>query len=210
MSAPKIRFSVVDAAQAINHVNLRWAKNAVDFTFGGTHKWLRSYEPMALGYFAKAGSRTFIQDLISRELANRSLADPLLRITQADASQTSETINLCPLFAAAGALQDAGVVSNFVDDSDVRTILRQIANKAGWSEIPMRSEFQSRIMLLKKPELEKAGTDFIRKQLMRKGVAVSDYPGGVCRISMPNSISDVQVDLLDTALREVVAVTRQG
>lgn len=204
----EIRCSVVDAAQAINHVDLRWVKDAVDFTFGGTHKWLRSYEPMAVGYFAKPGSRTFIQDLINRELANDSLADPLLRITQTSASQKSETINLCPLFAAAGALQDAEVISNSVDSGDVRTIVRQIADKAGWSEIPVSEDFHSRIMLLKKPELKNAEAGFVRKQLMRKGVAVTNYPGGICRISMPQSISDEQAELLETALREVAVVTR--
>ena len=202
----EMRFSVVDAAQAINHVDLRWAKDAVDFTFGGTHKWLRSYEPMAVGYFAKPGSYTFIRELIERELANNPLADPLLRITQSEAYQKSETINLCPLFAAAGALNDAEAVSTSIESDEVTRVFQKVVEQSGWSEMSVGPEFRSRIMLLKKPELKNADAGSIRQHLQQSGIAVTDYPGGICRISMPESISGQQAEQLRTALKTTLAV----
>ena len=85
----KIRFSVVDAAQAINHVDIQWARDSVDFTFGSTHKWLRAYEPMAVGYCSRPSSRSFIHDLVKRELGADMHADSLLRLTHSNAQQNA-------------------------------------------------------------------------------------------------------------------------
>lgn len=197
----EIRFSVVDAAQAINHVDLRWAKNAVDFTFGGTHKWLQSYEPMALGYFAKPSSRTFVQDSIKRELAINALADPLLRITHSDAFQKPQTVNLCPLFAVSGALKDAQSGMPSIDSDNARAVLHRVAGRADWDCFSVSREFQSRIVLLNKKRFQNAEAGVIRKMLSRMGVAVTDYTGGICRISLPDKFDNQQAELLATALK---------
>jgi hypothetical protein len=203
-SNAKLRFSVVDAAQAINHVDIGWARGTVDFIFGGTHKWLRSYEPMAFGYFGKPSSLSFISDSIDREMNSNPLADSLMRISQSPNSQIEETVNLCPLFAASGALHDAepAMTASSVNHQ-VRGVIEDAAARAGWSCVEPSREFQGRILLLKQPRLKKKKSGDIRKELSRFGVAATDYPGGICRISLPGTIAETQVELLEKALSSI-------
>lgn len=198
----KLRFSVVDAAQAINHIDISWACGAVDFIFGGTHKWLRAYEPMAIGYFGSLGSISFVSDIIIRELENNPLADPLTRLSHTAASQIEETVNLCPLFAAAGALKDSGQ-TNWTRDSQIRNAVEAIAFKNGWEHSSLSPDMQSRILLLKKPHLQNTQAGTIRNALSRNGVAVTDYPGGFCRISLPEKLDEGQMGQLENALAKV-------
>ena len=203
-SNAKLRFSVVDAAQAINHVDIGWARGTVDFIFGGTHKWLRSYEPMAFGYFGKPSSLSFISDSIDREMNSNPLADSLMRISQSPNSQIEETVNLCPLFAASGALHDAEPATTASSvNHQVRTVVMDAAARAGWNCVEPSPEFQSRILLLKQPRLKKTKSGDIRKALSRFGVAATDYPGGICRISLPKTIDVTQVEQLEKALASV-------
>jgi len=199
----KLRFSVVDAAQAINHVDIGWARETVDFVFGGTHKWLRSYEPMALGYFGIPSSMSFVSDSIGREIKSNPLADSLMRISQSTNSQIEETVNLCPLFAASGALKDMESSKGVSGSNQVSTIFQDVAARAGWNCILPSFEFQSRILLLNQPRLQEAKSGDIRKALGRFGVAVTDYSGGICRISLPKTIDVTQVKQLQHALASV-------
>ena len=200
----KLRFSVVDAAQAINHVDIGWACGTADFIFGGTHKWLRSYEPMAFGYFCIPNSRSFISDSIDREIKGNPMADSLIRISQSPNSQIEETVNLCPLFAASGALHDAEPAMTVSSvNHQVRTVVEDAAVCAGWKCLVPSPEFQSQILLLKHPRMQKAKSGYLRKALSRFGVAATDYPGGICRISLPKTIDMMQAELLKNALVSV-------
>ena len=195
----EIRFSLLDAAQAINHLDLMWAADTVDFIFGGTHKWLRSYEPMAIGYFAKPSSRSYIQDTIDRELAGNPIADPLLRITQTSAPQKSETVNLCPLFATAGALADVKNGELYVRTDSVRDTVLNAAASTNWECFSPTAEYSSRILLMRNSQLPNALAGTIRKRFNGLGIAVTDYSSGICRISLPNNITELQADLLRDA-----------
>jgi len=198
----EIRFAVLDTAQAINHVDLHWVREEVDFSFGGTHKWLRSYEPMAVGHFAKPSSRTFILDSINRDLASNPLADPLLRITQPNAQQKSETVNLCPLFAAAGALKDAKTSQLKTNGNQLRSAMVDAASSTNWEILSPDTDFHSQILMFKNPKLENADPSLIRSKLNRLGVAASSYVGGICRVSVPQSITQLQADQMTNAFRE--------
>ena len=199
----KLRFSVVDAAQAINHVDIGWARGTADFIFGGTHKWLRSYEPMAFGYFGIPNSLSFISDSIDREINGNPLADSLMRISQSANSPIEETVNLSPLFAASGALKDAEKTTRVPAVDQVRTIVEDAAARAGWKSLVPSPEFQSRILLLEHPRMQRVKSGKIRKVLSRFGVAATDYPGGVCRVSLPRTIDETQAELLEKALASV-------
>ena len=129
----RLRFSAVDAAQAINHSDVSWADGTVDFVFGGTHKWLRSFEPMAFAYYGQKGSSSFVRNTVIRELQNNPLADPLTRISQSAASHVEETVNLCPLFAAAGALRDVKSELDGGRAAEIRSMVQDAANKTGWT-----------------------------------------------------------------------------
>jgi hypothetical protein len=199
----EIRFSMVDTAQAINHIDLHWVRGEVDFSFGGTHKWLRSYEPMAIGHFAKPSSRTFIRDAIDRHLADNPLADPLLRITQSNAPQKSETVNLCPLFAAGGALRDAKTTQLETHSDHPRSAMGDAVSSTNWEIVCSDTDLNSRIRILKNPNLEYADPRLIRNTLNRMGVTASVYAGGICRVSVPEPITQFQVERINLALREV-------
>ena len=199
-SNAKLRFSVMDAAQAINHVDIGWACGTVDFIFGGTHKWLRSYEPMAFGYFGMPSSWSFISDSINREINRNAMADSLMRMSQSPNSQIEETVNLCPLFAASGALKDMESTKAASGGDQVSAIVQDVAARAGWNCILPSPEFQSRILLLNQPRLREAKSGVIRNALSRLGVAATDYPGGVCRISLPRKIDAAQTEQLKNAL----------
>ena len=200
----KLRFSVVDAAQAINHVDIGWARGTADFIFGGTHKWLRSYEPMAFGYFGMPSSLSFISNSIGREMKSNPLADSLMRISQSPNSRIEETVNLCPLFAASGALKDSAPATTVSSvNHQVRTVVEDAAGRAGWKCLVPSPEFQSQILLLKHPWMQKAKSGYLRKALSRFGVAATDYPGGICRISLPRTIDETQAELLENALVSV-------
>ena len=200
----EIRFSVVDAAQAINHVSLRGVGESVDFTFGGTHKWLRSFEPMALGYFAKRGSRTFISETIERELKTNPISDSLMRITKSNAPQKSETVNLAPMFAAAGAIFDVRrEAGNAGEENNPRVAVENIATQSGWKPMKIAGDLRSQILLLKNHRLHKASFGEIRQALIKNGVAASDSLGGICRISLPEIMDEKQLDHLRNALANV-------
>ena len=46
----ELRFVVVDGAQAIGHVPLRLQANYCDFLLSGSHKWLRAFHTMGIGF----------------------------------------------------------------------------------------------------------------------------------------------------------------
>ena len=199
----EIRFCVIDAAQAINHVNLSQVVKEADFVFGGTHKWLRACEPMAVGYFGRAGSRSFIQSSINRELSTNLSADPLLRLTQLPADKTSETANLCPLFAAAGALADVPKKDHQNNSPITRAAIQEAAESTGWRFITTDLNFQSRIVLLKKGHAAQKHRGDLRKQFCDAGIAITEYVGGICRISIPDSLDDLELKHLRLALNTV-------
>lgn len=198
----EIRFSLLDTAQAINHVDLQWVQGNVDFSFGGTHKWLRSYEPMAIGHFSKPSSRTFIRDTISRYLADNPLADPLLRITQANAPQKSETVNLCPLFAAAGALKDSKTTQPETNRIQARSAVVDALGSTNWKIPSTDANFQSQILVIKNSKFENVDPRRIRNMLSCLGIATSAYAGGICRVSVPESMTQLQTDEMELAFRE--------
>ena len=157
---------------------------------------------MAIGHFAKPSSRTFIRDAIDRHLADNPLADPLLRISQANAPQKSETVNLCPLFAAAGALEDAKTTQLEKNNDYSRSAMVDAVSATNWEMVSPNTDFNSQILMFKNSKIENADPSQIRNTLNRLGVAASAYAGGVCRVSVPQSITQLQADQMEIAFRE--------
>jgi selenocysteine lyase/cysteine desulfurase len=185
----RVRFFLLDAAQAINHVYLREAARAADFTIAGTHKWLRAFEPMGVGLYSRSGSRSFIRSAIELDLARNHLADPLLRFVETE-GRGKETVNLQPLFAASGAIADSLAIQSCEKESSaIRTRILQTIEEADWTPAKLHPDFATRIVLANKKSQEHAAANAIRKFMMKFGVAVSDFGGGQCRISSPGSLS---------------------
>ncbi len=196
----RVRFSLMDAAQAINHIDLQDAANAVDFTIAGTHKWLRAFEPMGVGLFATTGSCSFIRSTIERYLLSDCLADPLLQFTESRV-RGSETVNLQPLFAASGAISDS--LTNRIDETQLdifRSRIVAISEAAGWTLGNTHPELATRIVLAHKKKFGHFAPDVIRKFMMNFGVAISDFGSGQCRVSTPDQFSSSDETKLQQAM----------
>ena len=196
----RVRFSILDAAQALNHIDLQDVAQAVDFTIAGTHKWLRAFEPMGVGFFSKQGSRGFIRSTITRQLAADCLSDPLLRFTESE-GMASETVNLQPLFAASGALSDSLATQNKQSEFNAcRSKIIEISRGTGWTPLIPHPELASRIVLTQKKQFSHWAVGTIRKFMMNSRVAVSDFGLGQCRISTPVRFSNFDEAWLRSAM----------
>jgi len=154
---------------------------------------------MAIGYFAKPSSLSYIQDMIDRELSRNPIADPLLRITQTNAPQKSETVNLCPLFATAGALADARKREHYARADSARNTVINAAASTNWECVSPSADFSSRILIMRNSQLPNASAGSIRNRFNNLGIALTDFSLGLCRISTPDNITELQADLLRDA-----------
>ena len=198
-SKSTIRFSIVDAAQAVNHVELVGLSKLVDFTIAGSHKWLRSYAPLAFGLFAKKGSASFIATSIDQHVNSAFDCDPLLKFSEGVQCPFGETLNLSGLFGCSGAVKDAIIESDFDDLHETREVIREIARSANWEAVEPKPEFCSRILMIRKPGFCEDSREKLRRLFIRNQVAVSDFAGGYCRISIPDAIGKEDYRLLRTA-----------
>ena len=198
-SKSTIRFSIVDAAQAVNHVELVGLSKLVDFTIAGSHKWLRSYAPLAFGLFAKKGSASFIATSIDQHVNSAFDCDPLLKFSEGVQCPFGETLNLSGLFGCSGAVKDAIIKSDFDDLHETREVIREIARSANWEAVEPKPEFCSRILMIRKPGFCEDSREKLRRLFIRNQVAVSDFAGGYCRISIPDAIGKEDYRRLRTA-----------
>ena len=76
-------FVVIDAAQAVNHVPLHDTAKHADFLIAGTHKWIRAYHPMGLGFCCRPRAERLIGETFHEMLQRGELDDPLLQFTSA-------------------------------------------------------------------------------------------------------------------------------
>ena len=193
-----MRFVVIDAAQALNHVDLSWAAELADFTIAGTHKWLRAFAPMAVGLFAKTASISFIESTVKSELEKRPFLDPLLNFTLSSTSNFGETVNLSPLFAAAGAIEEAAIKV----PSNTPTSISQILTDAGWHFQELPKTIRSNILLAKNERFDGSKAGHLSRLLIEFGVAVTDFGNGFCRFSLPESITEDEEAILRFALKQ--------
>ena len=72
-------FVLVDAAQALSHVDLGNLSGIADFLVTGTHKWVGSYFPLGVGIACNPYSQTWISNCIRSMVSAASVDDGLLR-----------------------------------------------------------------------------------------------------------------------------------
>lgn len=207
-----VRMLVVDGAQAFCHVPAAAVIERTDFFVAGCHKWLGAFEPLGIAFanptlFATPSRR--LPELLRRH----GIDDPLLQFTQqleenALAANT-ETVNVAPLFACAGALTAAirGTIS--IEDS-FRQRLRNanrvaaMAEEVGWKALRPAAEFQSGILLLEPTaeSVSRLSSLQLRTHFHNRCISLTAYENGRIRLSMPNRpFKSSDVDLLRNALR---------
>ena len=80
-----------------------------DFIVASNHKWLGAYVPMGIGFVASRWRGWFEQDYHARERRSQwidSLLSFVEHLSRHRLEIHSETVNISPLFACAGAVSD--------------------------------------------------------------------------------------------------------
>lgn len=190
----ELRFVVVDGAQALGHVPLNLDEQYCDFLIAGCHKWLCAYHPMGIGFYGHPRSVGYIEQTIGRLQRQGVLDDPLIRflgeLSGKAATRYGESVNLAPLFSCQGALQDTG------RDDPTFVLPRRVANAdrlvtllgdRGWKPLRPADGLRSGILLLQPMAraIRAACPEALRQHFHEAGLAVSTYPKGVVRISLP-------------------------
>jgi hypothetical protein len=186
------RFVVVDGSQALAHVPGEFP--ACDVYLAGCHKWLAAGHPMGLAFFARRNSRDFLRTVGDEMVADGDLDDPLLLFTSQLESRRldafSETVSVAGLFSCAAAADSTAPLAldacfrARVANADV---LAEAARPSGWEPLLPDAPFRSGILLLqgRDSQVQAAPAEALRASFQQHGVAVTTYPAGVARFSLP-------------------------
>lgn len=93
--------------QAFCHVPIDESAAVADFVVTGSHKWMRSGQPMGIGLFGRDSTQLLISNTLRKISSTGGDLDPLLQFTeQLDCGRLtghSETVNLTSLFSCGAA-----------------------------------------------------------------------------------------------------------
>ena len=201
----QLRCSVLDASQSFGHINLPESTARADFVFGGGHKWVGSYLPLGIGLVGNAETAAELR----KPDRHGSWNDALLRLLESSSASSMkdprETVNMTPLLACRGALED--VRRRSCDQQNLnRRIAEQLLIQHGWRTLLPDSSFQTGILLAQAGSAADKTADpaAIRRRFMQAGLAVTTYAGGLVRFSIPyRKFTTVEVDCLGRGLAAV-------
>ena len=208
----KLRFVVIDGAQALGHVEPRFRSVPCDLYLAGCHKWLSAGQPLGLGFCSRASSRGYLRAALGEMIASGAVDDPLLlfdRQFEVGAGEPfGETADLTSLFSAAAAVDAARSVLDQSDAPGQRLANAEIARAAavgtGWRALPVDPPLRSGIVLLEAEgdRARAASPGHTRDEFQRERIALTAYSGGRVRLSTPHSPwRDVDIGRLHSALR---------
>ncbi len=166
---PASTVSVIDASQAFGHIDTNSWAHLADFTFGGMHKWVRSYLPLAVG---------FVQNPQMRIICNQS--------SGFEPGQRTGTINLAPFLTTCGALADLTAALPLPRPSCRRRIHNKLSRVASWYRCRTHSSLRSRIRLLRtqQPPTGVFTPAELRRHLAEHGIVATVYHDRSVRISI--------------------------
>jgi len=214
-AASQVWFVVIDGAQDFCHVSADLRNEYCDLYLTGSHKWLRAYNPMGLGFYGRRRSHSFIETVLTRLRQSGQLADPLLRFTQQLESETfegtMETVNLAALFSCQGAVADGLAGPGLPTDSlsyrlRILSATAEMAAASGWRPLLLDEAFRSGILLLEaeREVTRRKPAEKVRASFSDQGIALTAYEGGRIRLSMPDiPWRQGEAEHLRTALRLV-------
>jgi selenocysteine lyase/cysteine desulfurase len=208
------RFVVVDAAQVPGHAPLDLDSGPADLCLAGCHKWVGSGLPLSVAVAPKSRSRGFVRETADSLLDARRLEDPLFRfaglLSGGDLERPGGTVNLAPLFTACAAVsvqlgRTESAAARFNRRLDSRRVLSVLAHEAGWEPVTVHPDLQSGILLMRaRGEAARVPADRLRSCFRRHGVALTAFPGGIVRASLPETAwTEARQDVLLIAFRRV-------
>ncbi len=194
----ELRFVVVDGAQAIGHVPLRLEANYCDFLLAGSHKWLRAFYPMGIGFFGNPLSQGDISSSLKSWIRSGNVDDPLLpfsdELTTGIERPFGETVQIAPLLVANAATSQ--ILSKNLRRShrthSNRDLVTRIAKQADWKPVAPHRSMTTQILLFENQiyrSMRVAGRD-LRRKLYAHGVAATAFQNGLLRLSLP----DIRLD----------------
>jgi hypothetical protein len=188
------RLVVVDGAQALAHVPIDLQGS--DVYLAGCHKWLGAGHPLGLAFHPRPRSREFLRNVAEDMLADGDLNDPLLLFTVQLENRRlgpfSETVSLAGLFSCAAAAVTE--MDNSLEPPARLQIrlanaaaLAEAAHPLGWEPLLPDASYRSGIFLLqgRHSQVKAAPAEALRAAFQQHGVAVTTYPAGVARFSLP-------------------------
>lgn len=186
----ELRFVVVDGAQAIGHVPLNLHHDYCDLLIAGSHKWLRAFHSMGIGFYGNAGSRQYIADSLDRWTASGELDDPLLafvdELTTGKQQLFGETVQVAPLISASAAAVDA-LANGQSETTGLVDSIVAAAESTDWRLVSAQDDMSSGIILLEPARmLPSWAPDAARRTLLKANIAATAYPGGMLRLSLPH------------------------
>ncbi len=189
----ELRFVVVDGAQSLGHVPLRLDSNYCDFCISGSHKWLRAYHSMGIGFYGNPGSRDYISHAIGKWTNSGIFDDPLNtfanEIATGQEQLFGETVQVLPMLAANAATQDAllGSSNGWINDRTASEGIVSSVRETGWRPLLPDPELRTQILLLESDQnpMRRLNSDCVRRALLDRGVALTSYPNGMLRLSAP-------------------------
>jgi hypothetical protein len=210
-----LRFVVLDGAQEFGHLTPELRHEYCDLYLASSHKWLGAYTPLGLGFYGRRRSRGFIERGLHHLLQAGALADPLLHFAvqlEADTrDESTETVNLSPLFCCQGAADDA-----LASGSDGGALLATrlgnadraaaCARGVGWLPRLVPPALRSGILVLQAERAAARARPALaaREAFYDRGVTLTAYPRGRVRLSLPElPWGDDEVDRLARALRRL-------
>jgi hypothetical protein len=194
----ELRFVVVDGAQAIGHIPLTLTDCHCDVFLAGCHKWLRAYKPLGMLFCGSSPSAVDVDPMVHTSVAKRRLDDPLLQFTmqleRRQLSRYGETVSLLPLLTCQAAVRDAlgdsgQTTATLAARLQMADRLVAVAQRHNWRPIRPEASMRTGICLLQKRDRPptRVSADQLRQQFHDAGVAVTTYPNGLVRFSMPDS-----------------------
>lgn len=210
-----VRFVLADAAQAYCQVPTAMLAELADVTLVGCHKWLGAHLPMGVAIARNALVAQQLRSVLCSRTRPWSLYDPLLSLDEQLRSlcvdRFSETVNVTPMLTANAALSADHVEavqfqSAYRARQDNLALILQCLSQTGWAPRPLHSSLQSAILLAESPRRPngQTGSDTLQSQLRDHGVALTAYPDGLVRLSIPaTAITEEQQICLTNALNLV-------
>jgi len=198
-------FIVLDDAQGIGHIPHDFSLEDCDLLLAGCHKWLRSHNPLGLGFSIRRRSQEFVRLTMEAMAKSWEADDPLLSFSaQLEGNfleSFSETVNLLGVFSARAALADPGNESGPAQFNTLLKNCRTLARAAdgsAWKPLVPHPSLQSGIALFQAKEsaIKVMPPKPLRDHFLKNGVALSSYQEGLVRVSVP------KVDLSNKEVRD--------
>lgn len=186
----RLRFTLVDAAQAFCHVPIDDDLEHADFVVAGSHKWMGAYLPLGMA-FARQGDDAWRK--YASDQNGPAFPDPLWDFTEQVAAHrrggATETANVAGLMACSAAVRchaDRSWRNSVAWHGEANRIEHE-APAGAWRPLDYAADLQSRIRLFRNHArgAGRLAADDVRRQWLAAGYVVTGYDGGIARLSPP-------------------------